>query len=241
VHPAGARRCPVKRSSLVTDALEVIRHPGVAIEMSGDEGCRVLYGAFTKRHARWRLIQSHRWGVALLRVPDSYDGYLKGSERSHLRREVNRAVRAGYAFGPLDPIARLDEVMDVNRSAEERQGRPIHPAYLDRDKVRRYFERSTDVYGVTDGSGVLKAYLCLRTCGEVAVVERLLGHSDDLRGGIMWVLLTGAIRELIGQRQERGGPTWMMYDKFSGATVGMRQFKRWLGCEPYRVSWSWRG
>jgi len=27
---------------------------------------------------------------------------------------------------------------------------------------------------------------------------------------------------------------------FTGAELGMRQFKRWIGCEPYRVSWVWR-
>lgn len=230
----------MKRPRLLTEAVEISRLSGVKIEMSGDDGCRLLYSAFTRRHARWRLIQSHRWGVALLRVPDKFDDYLRGPDRSHLRRELNRANRAGFTFAPLDPVARFDEIMAIHRSADERQGRPIHPAYLNEETVRRYFERSADVFGVTDASGVLQAYLCLRTCGDVACVERLLGHVDALKQGIMWVLITGAIQELIGRRQAEGGPTWFMYDMFSGASPGMRQFKRWIGCEPYRVSWSWR-
>ena len=230
----------MKLPGIVAEALELQRLPGVAIEMSGDERCRELYEAFTRPHARWRLIQNKAWGVALLSIPERYDDYLHVPDRSHLRREVNRATRAGFTFAPLDPFARLDEVMAINGSAEERQGRPMHPAYTDEQAVRHYFEGASDVFGVTDAAGLLRAYLCLRTCGEVACVERLLGHADALRQGVVWVLITGAIRELIERRQDMGHPTWLMYDMFSGASQGMRQFKTWVGFEPYRVSWSWR-
>ena len=231
----------MKRTDLLREVVELARLPGIGIEMCGDAGCRLLYDAFTRRHARWRVIQSHRWGAALLRLPDSFDAYLAGPDRSHLRREYNRALRAGFTFGALDPIARLDEVMAINRSSDVRQGRPIHRDYLNEATVRAYFERSADVFGVTDSSGVLRAYLCLRTCGDVACVERLLGHADCLRQGVMWVLIAGAIGELIERRQTGAGrPTWLMYDMFSGAPPGLHQFKRWIGCEPYRVSWSWR-
>lgn len=208
--------------------------------MAGDEGCRVLYEAFTRRHARWRLIQNKRWGVALLRVADQYDDHVKGSERSHFRRELSRGLRAGFSFAPLDPLSRLDEIMDVNRSAGERQGQPMHPDYLNEAAVRRYFERSADVFGVSDSTGVLRAYLCLRRCGEVACVERLLGHADALKAGVMWVLVAGAIEELVARRQAEGRPTWFMYDTIIGAAPGLRSFKKWIGFQPYRVSWTWR-
>ncbi len=230
----------VKLPDLVAEALELYRLPDVAIEMSGDERCRELYEAFTRRHARWRVIRNKAWGVALLAIPERYVDYLRTPDRSHLRREVNRATRAGFTFARIDPLARLDEVLAINGSAEVRQGRPMHPAYMDEQVVRSYFGRASDVFGVTDAAGVLRAYLCLRTCGEVACVERLLGHADALKQGVMWVLLTGAIQELIESRLDAGQPTWLMYDMFPGASPGMRQFKHWIGCEPYKVSWSWR-
>ena len=59
----------------------------------------------------------------------------------------------------------------------------MHPSYLDEAKVRRYFERSADVFGVTDTNGALRAYICVRICGEVACVERILGHADALKSG----------------------------------------------------------
>ncbi len=230
----------MKPSTAVATALELYRLPGVRIEMSGDEGCRVLYAAFTQRHERLKVIQSKRWGVALLRVPDAFEAYFRDPERAHLRREFNRASRAGFTLAPLDPLMRLDEVMAINRSASERQGRPMHPHYFDEARVRQYFEQSAGVYGVTDAGGVLRAYLCLRICGDVAVVERLLGHAESLRQGVMWVLMVGAVRELVERRRDDGRPTWLMYDTYFGATAGLRQFKLWVGLEPHRVSWSWR-
>lgn len=226
--------------SRVTDLLSLARLPRATIAMTGDDECRALYSAFTRRHRRLKVIQSKRWGVALLRVPEQFDAYFGDPRQAHLRREFNRATRAGFRFGPLDPIARLDEVMAVNRSSQERQGLPMHPDYLDEERVRRYFERSADVYGVTDAAGVLRGYLCIRVCGDVACVERLLGHADVLRLGVTWVLVVGAIRELVARREAVGRPMWLMYDMYFGASEGLRRFKHWIGLEPFRVSWEWR-
>jgi hypothetical protein len=217
---------------------ELRRLPRAEIDMAGDTECQLLYRAFTSRHPRLRLIQSKRWGVALLAIPASFEEYLRDPHRAHLRREYNRATRSGLSFARVDPLIRLDEVLAINRSAAMRQGQRMHPDYLDADTVRAYFERSSDVFGVLDAQGVLRAYLCLRVCGEVACVERLLGHADSLHSGVMWVLLHGVIRELASLRGEPGSPAWIMYDTFFGASAGMRQFKEWVGLEPYRVTWS---
>jgi hypothetical protein len=214
--------------------------PGVKVQMSGDEGCRELFASFTRRHVRLKVIQSKRWGVALLELPERFDAYFNNPQQAHLRREFNRASRAGMTFGAVDPEARFEEILGINRSAETRQGQPMHPHYLDEARVRRYFERSSDVFGVTDAEGVLRAYICVRVCGEVACVERILGHADALKSGVMWVLVTGTIRELVERKQTHGRPTWFMYDTFFGASPGLRQFKQWVGFVPHRVSWSWR-
>jgi hypothetical protein len=225
----------------VAEALELSRLPGVSIELSGDERCHQLYEAFTRRHARWRLIQNNKWGVALLKVPEQFGDYFDDAEQAHLRKQVRRASRAGFTVAPLDePTGRLDEIMAIHRSATERQGQPMHPAYFDEATVRRYLERTADVYAVFDDAGVVRGYFCFRMCGPVACGERVLGHADFLGKGIMYLLLTEVVRELSGRRQRSGRPVWMYFDMFPGASPGMRQFKQWIGCRPYRVSWSWR-
>jgi hypothetical protein len=230
----------VKPPSRVSEALELWRLPSIKIEMSGDERCRELYDAFTRRHARWRVIQNKTWGVALLPIPESYDDYSQDAKQAHLRKMVRRASRAGFTVTRVDPQQRLDEILSINRSTDERQGRRMHPAYFDEETVRHHAERSSETYGVSDAAGVLRAYFSLRMCGPVACGERILGHADFLRHGIMYILVAEVVRELSRRRQATGHPAWLYYDMFSGASPGMRQFKSWVGCEPYRVSWSWR-
>lgn len=230
----------MKRPRLISEILELSRLPGVQLEMSGDERCRGLYEAFTRRHDRLRLIQNKRWGVALIRIPESYDDYFRGPTRAHLRKQVGRANRAGYTVARLDPVVRLDEVLAINRSVGARQGRPMHPAYFDEETVRSYLERTAEVFGVLDSEGVLRAYFCFRMCGPIACGERILGHADFLDKGIMYLLVAEVVRELTWRRHGSGRPSWVYYDTFLGASDGMRQFKRWVGCEPYRASWSWR-
>jgi hypothetical protein len=235
------RIADVKGSTTIRTAWETLRLPGVRIEMSGDERCRELYEAYTRRHDRLRIIQNKRWGVALLPIPESFEEeYLRDPRRAHLRKQVSRADRAGYTFARFDPRPRLQEVLAINRSAPERQGSAMHPAYFDEETVRRYLGRTSDVFGVFDAEGVLRAYFCLRMCGSVACGERVLGHADHLSKGIMYQLIAGTVRELSERRRSTGNPIWLYYDTFPGASPGMRQYKRWIGCEPYRVSWVWR-
>ncbi len=230
----------MKRPDIVRQAAELRRLPRVTIEMSGDEQCRALYDWFTRRHPAYRLIQNKRWGVALLRLPDTFEEYLAGGRRQRVRQHVSRARKMGYTAGPIDPIARLDEIMAINASAEERQGRPMHPDYLDRQAVVAYFVRSSEVYGVSDAEGVLRAYVDFRVAGQVACLSRLLGDADALPHGVMYLMLVEVIRTMIERRRADGAPDWFMYDMFSRASAGMRQFKELIGCEPHTVSWVWR-
>lgn len=230
----------MKPPALLEEVLYLSRLPGVRIEMSGDARCRALYEYFTAPHPRWRLIQNKRWGVALLPVPERFDDYFKDPQRAHLRKQVSRATRAGFTFDRLSPTDRLGEIMAINRSAGERQGRPMHPDYMDEDAVRRHLEHTAEVFGVLDAAGVLRAYFSMRACGSIMCGERILGHADYLDRGVMYLLVAEVVRELSHRRQAEGQPAWLYYDMFPGASPGMRQFKAWIGCEPYRVSWSWR-
>ena len=224
---------------LAAEALELTRLPGAKIEMTGETACRGYYVAFTRRHARWRVIQNKRWGVALVALPERPEDYPRQVSRL-MRRRVKRATEAGFTFVQVDPVQRLDEILAINRSSAERQGRPMHADYFDEEAVRQYFGRAGEVFGVADAAGILRAYLTLRTCGDVAFIERLLGHADALEEGVMYLLIMGSIQEVIERRQAEGRPKWFMYDMFPGASDGIRTFKHVIGCRPYRVSWSWR-
>ena len=92
---------------LIADALEVSRLPGLKIEMSGDAGCRLLYGVFTSRHPRWRLIQNSRWGVALIALPRTSDEYLRHDVPLELIKYTSTSVDEGYT---VDAVVLVDGV-----------------------------------------------------------------------------------------------------------------------------------
>jgi hypothetical protein len=83
---------------------------GAKITMSGDERCRDLQEALTRRHPWWKLIQNKRWGMALLCDLKQFNRYLKDANH-RLRRHSNRASKASFTFarkaGLVDAFARF--------------------------------------------------------------------------------------------------------------------------------------
>jgi hypothetical protein len=141
-------------------------------------------------------------------------------------------------FAPLDHVA---EILAINESRPMRQGHAMHPDYLDEARVREFSATAADAMGAFDTAGVLRAYLTTRTCGEVVVLERVLGHADVLKNGTMYLLFSAVVADLTERRAAGSSARWFMYDSFTGATPGMRAFKTVVGFRPYRVRWSWRG
>ncbi len=105
--------------------------------------------------------------MALDPAPRSIDDYLNRTSRL-ARRRIKHAKECGYTFTRIDPHDRIDEILTVNRSASERQGRPMHPHYFDEETVRGFFAHSANVFGVVDAEDVVQAYITVRVCGEVA-------------------------------------------------------------------------
>jgi hypothetical protein len=218
---------------------EIMTLPQVTIRMSGDERSRAIYDKFTRPHPRYKIIQSKRWGVALVPLPDRFEQYLKGKPKEALRTNRNRCIRLGYRFGAFEPLEHLEEILTINRSMPERQGRPMGESYLDPDALRAHYAKRRNVYGVFDSVGVLKAYAAVPVVGQVAMLAKLLGHGDSLEDGVMYFCVSEVIREMICRRQKDGQVQWLLYDTFFGASPGLRYFKERMGFRPYKVRWVW--
>src|SRR5262245_26167636 len=104
---------------------EIRALPEVSIRMSGDDTCKKLFHYFTQPHPRYRFTQNKRWGAALLPLPDTYNEYLKGKEKTYLRRKRKRALELGFRFCRIDPFEHLDDILSINTSTPVRQGIPI--------------------------------------------------------------------------------------------------------------------
>lgn len=218
---------------------EILSLPKARIYMFGDADCSKIYDYFTGRHPRYKIIQNKRWGVALMQLPGSMDEYLSGKHKEYLRRMRNRAVREGFRFGTADPMEYLNEMLTINTSAPIRQGRPMAPEYLDIKSLRKYFQEKEKLYCVFNSEGVVRAYAYIPVVGDVGIFDRLLGQYEDLDKGIMYLLVSEIIREMIALKKSTGRPNWMEYDTFFGGSEGIRFFKEKLGFVPYKVRWIW--
>jgi hypothetical protein len=207
--------------------------------MFGDEEARTCFESFNKRHPRLKLIRNKCWGVGLLELPAAFPGYLRGKDKQALRTNRKRSQEAGLFYKRFSAWEFLDDILAINASAAMRQGREMSREYLERGQLERYFAGKRDLHGVFNPEGRLRAYADVPLCGDVAVLSRLLGHAADLDSGIMYLLISEIVRELIQGQETSGRPCWLMYDTFFGASTGLRYFKERLGFQPYRVRWVW--
>ena len=219
--------------------LAVIRAPRVRIDMFGDERARVEYLGFVARHPRFRFTAAKRWGVALLALPERAEDYL-GTTSKSFRRQRNIATRHGYRAIVTSPTERIAEILEINLSAQSRQGRPMPSAYTDQEIVATTIGRRPSIYGVEDAKGRLRAYADVVDVGGVYILSSFLGHAADLPSGIMYLLIAHLIERSVAARREDGSPSWLMYDTFWGASRGLAFFKERAGFRPYTVDWVWR-
>jgi hypothetical protein len=220
---------------------EVLKAPRVQIDMYGDDEAWIAYGAFTRRHPRFRVTQAKRWGVALVRLPDTFDGYVGGGSNKLLRQKRRLAEKAGFRYEEVDSAARVDEVLAVNLSTPERQGRAMSAGYTDRARVEKTLARYPRIHAILDREGVLRAYAVTPLVGDLFFFTMILGHADDMEHGTMYLLVSEVIRSFIETPPGGRRPTWAMYDTFWGAAPGLAYFKRRVGFDPYTVEWRWRG
>jgi hypothetical protein len=73
----------------------------------------------------------------------------------------------------------------------------------------------------------------------VIVLSLILGHSEDLEHGTMYLLVSEVIRESIERHATSDRTIWVMYDTFWGASEGLAYFKERCGFQPYTVRWEW--
>jgi hypothetical protein len=223
----------------VDRSLVVARAPRVSIAVYGGGEAKDMYRSFTAPHPRFRFTSSKKWGVALVRLPDSIEEYLAGGSMEFARRQRRRAERAGYRYAQMPPLDHLDEILEINRSMPVRQGRPMLTSYVDARLVALRFKDRAAIHGVLDNQGRLRAYSDAPAIGDVFLFRAILGAGDHLDKGIMYLLATEVIRTYIEIRRVEGSPSWAMYDTIWGASKGLAFFKEHLGFQPYTVDWRW--
>jgi hypothetical protein len=233
--PARAKRLPER----LERSMAVLRAPRETIDLYGGIEAQTCYRTFTARHPQFRITSSKRWGVALLRLSDTFEEYLAGGSKEYLRRQRRRAQKAGYRYAVVSPADHIEEIVEINRSKPIRQGRVMPASYVDRELVTQRLGDRAPLHGILDADGRLRAYVYAPLIGDVFEFSLILGHADDLDRGVMYLLVSEVIRGYVDVRRTEGRPAWAMYDTVWGASSGLAYFKARLGFRPYTVDWRW--
>jgi len=204
--------------------------------MSGSPSVRYLFEHFTKPHPTYKVIPNKAIGVALIELPLQFDAFLKGSRMMDMRNKRNRALKLGYEFKPFTSLDFRDDIVAINQSAEQRDGREMPVDYLDPRLVDDYLSSHKNFYGVFDRNHHLQAYIHAEHLGEICVICRILGHKDFLKDGIMYLLISELVKELVASSPDT---RYLMYDTVLGANPGLRYFKDRSGFVPFRITWKW--
>jgi hypothetical protein len=180
------------------------------------------------------VIPNKAMGIALIDLGalGNRDAYLATvRKKDHAAQQARRARARGHRLAEIDRNAFVDDIHQINISAEIRQGRPMDEAY--RRKKYKYENHSHFKYfGVLNKEGRLVAYCSIAICGNFAATDQLLGYKNN--EGIMYFLLVEITIRLIDEGKLR----YFMYDTFLGAQPGLRNFKKRCGFRPYRVLYS---
>lgn len=225
-----------KRISQLADIVKTIRSlPKAEIVLGSDRNGQRLYKAFTARHPHYFIIERKEMGVALITLSDfeNAEAYTQSvNGKNSAAYYARKARRSGYTFRTFDPVALKAAIYAVNTSAEERQGRSMDASYLDKEFA--YPTDEGNVYYGVFKENELVAYLWIVHTGELTVLNRLLGHAAHLNEGVMYLLVTAYVEEVL---QNRGPLNYVMYDTFFGATDGLKLFKTRCGFKAHRVKW----
>lgn len=176
---------------------------------------------------------------AMLRIPENHARYLE-SIGDKARNMIRKAQRHGYEYRQVDPDDYLDDVLAIRTSDPVRQGKPIPDYYkvrpvkvIDEPFCNGCEYHGEGFYGVFQGERLV-AYATIFFYGELAQVNHILGHAEHLQEGIMNLLVSEMVADLIRNRPWVRAINYL-YPHSSKASSGIGLFKRSIGFAPEKV------
>jgi len=205
----------------------------------GTEDAGRINGVFTLDDGGTVPVTLFNGTPAMLRIPQTQANYLDRIG-DKARNMVRKAQRQGYAYRKVDPNDYLDDVLEIRTSDPVRQGKPIPDYYKVRptQMIDEPFCNGCDIHG-EDFYGIFKdgklvAYTTIFFYGELGQVNHILGHVDHLQEGVMNLLVSEMVREIIEHRPWVRAINYL-YPHASKTNTGIGLFKRSIGFLPERV------
>lgn len=218
-------------------AVALVRLPKVRLQFHSrisPEKIKTIYELFNRPHARFPLIRNKTMGIALIDLSNfknatEYIATVK--KRDYAGYHGRHARKRGYSVQRINRNDYIDDIFRINTSEELRQGRKMEAQYL---TLQTHYDEAPPLrcYGVFNAEERLMGYCSFGVYGNFAATDRVLGIKNG--DGMMYLLLLEIICALI----DEGTVNYLMYDTFLGAQEGLKSFKRRIGFQPYRVSYS---
>lgn len=214
---------------------EILKLPIISVTLDrSEEGIR-LFKNFTRQHTKYFIFKQKTLGVAMIKLQDfaNSEAFTQSVNGKNSAAYFSRkALRECYIFRTINPNDLENSILEINNSAGNRQGRAMDDSYK---SALKYPTNANNLYFGVFKEDILVAYLWVVKTGELALLNRLLGHADHLNNGIMYLLVTKYVEnEII----EKGKTHFVMYDTFLGAGEGLKMFKTRCGFRAYRIKWN---
>lgn len=113
---------------------QIISLPKLKIEFinkNNDDEIFELYKYFVKRHKKYKIIKNKTIGVMLYEIPKTIEKYENDiSGKNGVGYFSRRCKKMGYYTAYFKQQEYLDDLYDINTSAEMRQGKKMTEQYL---------------------------------------------------------------------------------------------------------------
>ena len=170
--------------------------------------------------------------VAIIDISKGYDHYLQLLS-SNGRSKIKRAVKKNIVCKEFEWNSYLDDIYDINTSADSRQGKEMAEEYRQYPKTLEVVEK--DDFQVRHIGAFynekLVGYIELYTYGNFCMTNRLLGHKEYLNRYIMNAMFAFCIEYL-----EENKTTYLNYlNMHNKENSSLAQFKARLAFQAYSL------
>ena len=170
--------------------------------------------------------------IAIICIPDSIEIYLKNIGAKS--RNMNKKAEKNSIFCKVfDWNEKLDEIFEINKSSPIRQGREMDKLYIQYPKKLK--STNIDDYSIVHiGAFVEKklvGYVELYIYGNFAMTNRILGHKNYLKFGVMNLMIKKCVEYAIENSIEYINYLTMQNIKYNSLSA----FKKRVGFREYSL------
>lgn len=190
-----------KKYNTMTHRENIMEKKIVEIQCNNKERYDLLKSMVKESFGGFFKIDKYRfyfYPIAIIRIPKSIDIYLK--EIGAKSRNMNKkAEKNGIYCKVFNWNEKLDEIFEINTSSLNRQGREMDKSYREYPKEIVY--PNEDDYNIVHiGAFVeekLVGYIELYIYGNFTMTNRILGHKEYLKYGVMNLMVKKCVEYAI--------------------------------------------